>query len=122
MLLQPAASQMAKPNFRIDEITLVLIVALIAMIVGIYNKTAKLEMEAGKIAEVILDNHAISFATNGIIDEDKLNQIQNMDYNQFKNYLKVKNDFCIYIEDGNGRILLAKGSQKLEKDGLHCSE
>ena len=122
MLLQPAASQMAKPNFRIDEITLVLIVALIAMIVGIYNKTAKLEMEAGKIAEVILDNHAISFATNGIIDEDKLNQIQNMDYNQFKNYLKVKNDFCIYIEDGNGNILLAKGSPKLEKDGLHCSE
>src|SRR3990167_5033335 len=113
---------MAKPNFRIDEITLVLIVALIAMIVGIYNKTAKVEMEAGKITEVILDNHAISFANNGIIDENKLNQIQNMDYNQFKNYLKVKNDFCIYIEDGNGRILLAKVSPKLEKDGLPCSE
>ncbi|HLF66083.1 MAG TPA: hypothetical protein VI522_00545 [Gammaproteobacteria bacterium] len=110
------------PKFKIDEITLVLIVALIAMVVGVYNKTAKLEMEAGKIAEVILDDHAISFVNNGVIDGDKLSQIQNMDYNQFKDYLKVKNDFCIYIEDGNGNILLAKGSSKLGRDGLYCRE
>ena len=113
---------MPKSNFKIDEITFVLIVAFIAMIVGIYNKTSKPEMEAGKITEVILDNHAISFASNGVIDENKLSQIRNMDYKEFKSYLNAKNDFCIYIEDGNGNIILAKGSSKLGNEGMHCRE
>lgn len=111
-----------KPKFKIDEIMLVLIVALIAMVVSIYNKTSKPEMDAGKIAEIILDEHAISFVDNGVIDENKLKQIENIEYNQFKKYLNAKNDFCIYIEDGNGNILLAKGSSKLSRDGLYCRE
>ena len=113
---------MPKFNFKIDEIALVLIVAFVAMVVGISDKMNKPEMEAGKIAEIILDNHAISFANNGVIDENKLRQVQNMDYKEFKNHLNAKNDFCIYIEGVNGNIILAKGSSKLSKDRLHCRE
>ena len=114
---------MPKSNFKIDEITLVLIVALIAMIANVYDKLNKpVGMEAEKITEMILNEHTTSFANNGIVDENKLNEVKNMNYKEFKNSLNAKNDFCIYIEDANGNIILAKGSSKLNGDGLHCKE
>ena len=113
---------MPKSNFKIDEVTLVLIVALIAMVVSINNKVNEPKMEAEKITEIILDEHEISFANNGIINEAKLKEIQDMNYKEFKKSLNAKNDFCIYIEDVNGNIILAKGSSKLNEDGLHCKE
>ena len=113
---------MPKFNFKIDEIALVLIVAFVAMAVGISDKTSKPEMGAEKITEIILDDHEISFANDGVIDENKLRQVQNMDYKEFKNHLNARNDFCIYIEGVNGNIILAKGSSKLSKDQLRCRE
>lgn len=114
---------MAKPNFKIDEIMLVMIVAVIAMLVSISNKVNEpARVEAEKIAEMILDDHSISFASNGVIDENKLKEIQNMDYNDFKKALKAKNDFCIYIEDENGNIILAKGPSKLNGKSISCGE
>lgn len=112
-----------KSNFKIDEIMLVLIVALIAMIVSLNNKFDKpSEMEAEKITEIILDNHGMSFASGGVIDESKLNEIKNINYDDFKKSLNAKNDFCVYIEDGNGNVILVKGSSKLNRDGLYCRE
>ena len=112
-----------KPNFKIDEITLVLVVALMAVLISIYGKDNEPRvMDAEKITETILDDHALSFANNGIVDNDKLKEIQSMNYRDFKSSLKVKNDFCIYLEDENGNIILAKGSSKLSKDGLVCRE
>ena len=114
---------MPKTNSKINELTLVLIVAVIVMIAFSYNKNNNSkENEAEKITEIILDNHGLSFANNGVIDENKLKEIQNMGYNDFKKSLNVKNDFCIYIEDENGNIILAKGSSKLNKDGMYCRE
>ena len=117
---------MPKPNFKIDEITLVLIVAVLIMIVTVYDKTNKTghepKMEAEKITEIILDNHGISFATGGIINENKLEEIKNINYADLKKSLNAKNDFCIYIEDGNGNVILSKGSSRLDKDGIICRE
>lgn len=104
-------------NFKIDEITLVLIVALIAMIFGYLNKSDKneaLKMEAEKITDMLLDDHAISFAKNGVVDQNKLDQVQNMDYYDIKKSLKAKNDFCVHIEDENGNLILAKGPDNLD--------
>lgn len=111
---------MPKPNFKIDELMLVLIVAAISMIAVVYDKTGTKETEAEKITNMILDNHGISFASNGVVNENKLREIQKMDYGDFKRYFDVKNDFCIYIEDENGGIILAKGSEKLNGDGIPC--
>ena len=112
----------SKSNFKIDEIMLVFIVAIIAMIAVVYDKKGSSEMEAEKITEMILDEHGISFANNGVIDENKLKEIQRMDYNDFKNSLNAKNDFCVYVEDGDGGIILSKGSNKLNGDGIPCRE
>ena len=113
-----------RPNFKIDEITLVLIVAVIAIIVSVYDKNSQpnQQIEAEKITGLILDNHEVSFASNGIVDPSKLKEIQNMDYNKLKIYFNARKDFCMYIEDGDGNIILAKGSSKLSKDGINCKE
>lgn len=112
-----------KPNFKIDEVVLVLVIAVIAMIVSIYSRPDKTaEMDAEKITETILDDHALSFANNGIVDNSRLKEIQSMNYKDFKDSLNVKNDFCIYLEDENGNIILAKGSSKLSNDGMVCRE
>ena len=112
-----------KPNFKIDEIALVLIVAVIAIIVSFYDKNAHPDrIEAEKITEIILDNHDISFATGGVVDQNKINEVQGMPYSKLKNFFNAKNDFCIYLEDGDGNVLLAKGSSKLSQDGMACKE
>ena len=114
---------MTKPNFKIDEITLILIVAILAIVVSFYDNTKNQgSIEAEKITSLVLDDHDFSFASNGIIDADKLKQMQSIDYSKLKKFLNVKKDFCIYIEDGNGNLLLAKGYNKLSEDGLYCKE
>ena len=114
--------KVTKSNFKINEIMLVFIVAVISMIIVIYDKIDTNEMEAEKITKMILNEHDISFANSGVIDENKLKEIQNMDYEDFKNSLNAKNDFCVYVEDENGNIILSKGSEKLISDGIPCME
>ena len=109
-----------KPNYKIDEIVLVLIVVVFIMIVSVYEHNKSPTVEAEKITGLLLDDHALSIANNGIVDKSKLQEIQNMGYEQLKSNLNAKKDFCVYIEDGEGNIILAKGSQKLTQDGIHC--
>ncbi|MBI2652313.1 hypothetical protein HYX00_02500 [Candidatus Woesearchaeota archaeon] len=110
---------MKKSKWKIDEITLVLIVAVIAMVVSVYDKANEPKItEAEKIIGLVTDEHSISFANNGIIDENKLREIKDMSYNDFKKSLNVKNDFCIYIEDGDGNVIFAKGSLRLDRGGV----
>ena len=112
---------MKKPNFKIDEIALVFVVAVLAIAVSVYEKSAgSQEIDAEKITGMILDDHYFSFANNGVVDENKLNEVKSIDYNDLKKSLKAKNDFCMFLQDENGNIILAKGSPKLSKDGVAC--
>ena len=77
-------------------------------------------MEAEKITDIILDDHDISFAGKGIIDNDKLREVQNMDYAYFKTLLNAKKDFCLYLQDETGKIIFAKGATKLS-DEASCT-
>ena len=114
---------MQKSKPKIDEITLVLIVAVISLIATVYSKMHEpKEMEAEKIKNVLLDDHRMSLASNGIIDQNKLDEIKNMPYSYLKSSINAKNDFCFYIEDGNGNVILAKGSSRLNNDGIVCEE
>lgn len=115
-------NKMPKSDFKVDEIALVLIVAISAIIISFCARNQTSVEDAKEITEIILDNYGIILANNGTIDENKLKEIQHMDYDNFKKYLKVKNDFCIYIEDENGNTILAKGSPKLDNNGIVCRE
>ena len=41
-----------------------------------------------------------------------------MDYDSLKKSFKASRDFCIYIEDEKGNILLSKSAPSLNKDGF----
>ena len=115
--------QNKKPNFKIDEIMLVIIVVVIAVIVSIYDKnTNPNKIDAEKITELILDHQDIGIVSGGVIDQQKIKEIQAMPYSKLKSYFNVKDDFCIYIEDANGNVILAKGSSKLSTNGITCIE
>ncbi|MBI2653917.1 hypothetical protein HYX02_03835 [Candidatus Woesearchaeota archaeon] len=113
---------MKKPNFKISDEALIISIVLVIFFAVIFSKTGSGTGAAEKITAMILDDHDISFANDGIIDENKLREIQNMDYDDFKNSLKVNKDFCVYIEDGEGNLILAKGSSRFNEDGIYCSE
>ena len=113
---------MKKSKFKIDEVTLVLIVAILGIIVTVYTSNKEQDgMAADKITEILLDKKDISFVSGGIINEYKLREIQGMEYKELKDSLNAKNDFCVYIEDENGNILFAKGSSKVDNKGV-CRE
>ena len=120
--MKPHKKQL-KSNFRIDEIALVLVVAVLAIFVSVYEKSNDIKkIDAGQITEIIMDDHYLSFASNGVIDDSKLKEIQKMDYTTLKSQLNAKNDFCMYIEDENGNVIVAKGSSKLSREISHCRE
>jgi hypothetical protein len=110
-----------KNHFKIDEIILVLIVVLIAIFVSLFEKSQDVEMiEAEKIITLVLNGNDFSFAKNGIVDEAKILEIKAMEYDELKEKLNVNTDFCMYVEDDKGNILLEKGSPKLLADGYAC--
>ena len=112
-----------KPSFRIDEITLVIIVVALAFIVGIYEKSSETKkIDAREITDIIFDDHYMSFVNNGVVDKAKLEELRRMDYTSLKNSLNAKNDFCIYLEDSKGNVIVAKGSSKLKNEVSHCAE
>ena len=112
-----------KQNFKFDEISLILIVAIIAIVVSFYDYNKKpAPIDAEKITGLVLEDGDTRSASGGVIDQYKLEQVQNMNYDQLKNRLNLQEDFCMYIEDENGNIILAKGSSKLSKDGIICEK
>ena len=98
---------------KFDEITLILIVAVAAILLSIFGKASEPAVqEAIKIRETILVNGE-NFAGSAVIDEKKLMEINTMDYQSLKNSLKIKKDFCILIQDEKGNVILSKGSPSL---------
>ena len=98
-----------------------IIAALIIMAIIFNNKVKQTKnMDAEQVTALLLDHQPLSFAKNGIIEENTLKEIQEMDYEELKSSLNIKKDFCVYVEDSKGNVLIAKGSSKLSKDGLYC--
>ena len=112
----------AKKHSRIDEISLVLIVAIVIIVVAISQKYNQPLSDSGKLIKLVLDGNSAELSDNAVIGQKELEKIQGMDYEQLKKYLNMKNDFCLYVEDENGKILIAKGSAKLSRDGIYCKE
>ncbi|HLC49822.1 MAG TPA: hypothetical protein VJI97_00155 [Candidatus Nanoarchaeia archaeon] len=108
---------MAKKKKEFDEITLILIVAAAALLISFFGREQPAVQEIGRISKIVLNNPGIE--GSGVIDEKKLMEISSMDYDSLKKSLKTSRDFCIYIEDDNGNILLSKSAPSLNK-GRFC--
>lgn len=119
---KPSPKKTRNLGLRINETSIVLIIAVIITAIIINQKNNQPMDEAGRIIKVILDENSAKLHHSSVIDQAELETIQGMTYDQLKKYLNVKNDFCLYVEDGNGNIILAKGSAKLSIDKIYCKE
>ena len=82
-------------------------------------------------AEVVMDKLTNGYEEISLIDsnelkEEKIKNLDQMEYNAVKRKLGVKTDFCIYFEDLSGNILkfdninLGIGSDKIHINGEPC--
>ncbi|HLC62369.1 MAG TPA: hypothetical protein VJI52_05115 [Candidatus Nanoarchaeia archaeon] len=116
------ASKMKKINYKIDEMVLVFVVLVIIIGVSVQEKGKPLQKaDPEKILGLVLKGTSVKDGMM-VLDEKKLNELQGMDYNAIKKLLNVKDDFCMYLQDGKGSVLLVKGSPKLSEDGIKCQE
>ena len=113
---------MKKINYKIDEMVLVFIVLAIIIGISVQGKnTHPQKADPEKILGLVLKDTSVKDGMM-VFDQKKLNELQGMDYNAIKKLLNVKNDFCMYLQDGKGSVLLVKGSPKLSEDGIKCQE
>ena len=68
-----------------------------------------------------------------IIDQNELNisragELKNLSYEELQKRLRIEGDFCIYIEDENGNVILINnsyrgiGSPDINITGIPCSQ
>ncbi len=55
------------------------------------------------------------------VNESKLSEIASIPYEQLKSEAGAKNDFCIYLEDENGNIILVNGSRGIGSSSINVS-
>ena len=66
----------------------------------------KLEDDAAKVLENIAsENPDLGFIDGIDIDQEKLQDLLSMEYDEIKKQLRVENDFCIFLEDKDGNVI-----------------
>ena len=109
-------------------ILLLLIISIFIIIKAALNpQIPNLEQEANIVLAKLTDgNEDISLLSSDQINIEKLKMLNNMEYDDVKNTLGVKSDFCIYFEDATGDIVRIDnlspgiGSDKISINGEPC--
>ena len=88
---------------------------------------ADLEQEAKTLMDTVASEGTdISLIKSNELVEEKIERLNNMDYNQFKDTLGVRSDFCVYFEDATGNLIKIDGiepgigSEKIRINGKPC--
>jgi len=117
-------------NFN-NAMIFLFILALFMIIKGAFDTQIGVENNLEYDAEIVLDKltngqEEISLMSSEELIEEKLKNLDQMEYNEIKRKLGVKTDFCIYFEKLNGNILkfdninLGIGSDKIQINGEPC--
>jgi len=111
---------------------LLVIIILFVLIRTIVAPTAKItKNDLAEEAEIVLgtltDGSAdVSLIKSNELIEDNVVRLDQMSYDEIKNILGVKNDFCIYFEDITGNVVRIDdinsriGSGKIYINGEPC--
>lgn len=93
------------------------------------KQSEKLQSEAEKLPATLSSQQNLSsiFIQGSRIDEQKLSEAINLNYDNLKSLLGVGSDFCIYLEDENGNIVpmegkVGIGSPLANFSGKGCNE
>ena len=93
------------------------------------EKVSNLKRDASLVLKQIASNENIYKIVDGNeLNISRLGQLKNTDYENLKRYLRINGDFCIYIEDEHGNLILINnsyrgiGSQNINLSGVPCSQ
>ena len=93
------------------------------------TKASNLKDEALVIIKQISSgDSSMKIVNKNELNISKINELKNLSYEELKQRLRVEGDFCIYIEDENGNILLLNnsfkgiGSSNINISGTPCSQ
>lgn len=70
----------------------------------------------------------IRVVDNNEVNESRLNELKNLSYDELKRRLRIEGDFCLYIEDDKGNLILINnsykgiGSSNINLSGTPCSQ
>lgn len=109
-----------------DEFWFVLIIAIIIIFFSAASQKDTLREEAESLTSELTNGGTYSLATGGAIQEQKVDKLAKMNYNELKKVLEVESDFCVYFEDQNGNLIEVKdgvesfGSEIIELNGKPC--
>ena len=125
---------MKSQAFSIDiMIALVIFIGTIFVFYSIFSgseetKTAELEDEASIVLDNIASEDSEVRITDGVVvNETKLAELLGMEYSEIKKKIRVKNDFCFFLEDEDGNIIYIEagkpgiGSDKIKISDEPCS-
>ena len=80
------------------------------------------------IKQVSNEENALGIVNKQEINITKIGGLKNLDYNELKSQLRVEGDFCIYIEDEKGNLVMINnsyrgvGSPDISISGVPCSQ
>lgn len=93
------------------------------------TKINDLKQDASVVVKQILaDETSYRIVDKNEINVSRLNQLKNITYDELKKMLRIEGDFCIYIEDEQGQIVLINnsyrgiGSPNISLSGVPCSQ
>ena len=94
---------------------------------GEESKIDELEDDASIVMEnVATEDSAVRITEGMAVDQEKLEDLLQMEYSEIKEKLRVENDFCIFLEDEEGNIIYLEagqpgiGSDKIKVSDVPC--
>jgi len=93
------------------------------------TKASKLKEDATfVIKQATVKGGVIVIVNNDEINVSKVNELKNLSYDEIKRRLRVDSDFCLYLEDDKGYLVLINNSYKgvgasiINLSGTPCSQ
>lgn len=80
------------------------------------------------IKQTTAEGSAVAIIDNQELNVSKFSQLKNLSYDELKRTLRIEGDFCIYLEDDQGNLLLVNnsyrgiGSPNINLSGAPCSQ
>lgn len=127
-----------KELFNFDKaIFLLLLIALFVLIKAFFTSlelstvVEVTENDLVQETEIVLDKltngeTVVSLLDSNVLSEEKIMNLDRMDYDEIKSLLGIKNDFCIFFEDVTGNVIKIGdinsgiGSGKIYVNGNPC--
>ena len=93
------------------------------------TKANNLKQDASSVINEVSSGDSLSrIVDNNEVNISKINILKNISYDELKSRFRIEGDFCIYMEDDQGNIVLINNSYKsigaptINVSGTPCSQ